>query len=126
MFTFAMLPRVSWASYSEYEIVGAGSERAPENLMKAKGIRMMRIQNESVFDTRAQFISPFGGVLRSAITASSLCKASDGSSRRDPVRIPPGTRSEHRNLPASPDIADACRRACATRRKYRANEDFAP
>src|SRR5688572_14667811 len=121
-----MFPRPSCASYSEYEIVGAGSERAPENLMNAKGMRMMRIQNESVFDTRAQFISPFGGVLRSAITASSLCKANDGSSRRDPVRTPPGTRSEHQNPPASPDIGGACPRACAVERKYRANEDFAP
>src|SRR5688572_8967342 len=107
-------------------MVGAGSERAPANLMNAKGIRMIRIQNESVFDTRAQFISPFGGVLRSAITASSLCKAGDGSSQRDPAHTQPETRSEHQTPPSSPDTAGAYRRACGAERKYRATGGFAP
>ncbi len=55
------LPFWSCESYSEYVIVGALSVPALVRRMNAIGIRMRRIQKESVFDSFPQSRSFLGG-----------------------------------------------------------------
>ena len=56
-------------------ISGADSERELENWMNATGIRITRIQNESVFEKRPRLNGFFGGVGGIGLcSSSSYCK----------------------------------------------------
>src|SRR6185437_6470188 len=58
--TFAMLPCCSSSRYCVYVIVFADSDFCPDSWISTTGMRMMRIQKDTVLENRPQLNSFFG------------------------------------------------------------------
>src|SRR5436190_14412431 len=95
--TLAMLSCANSSRYCVYVTCFDASALLPDSCIRTTGIRMMRIQNDRVFENRPQLNSFlfFGGM--TGITASSLYTEGAGSSLRGPIHTPRGTHLVHRS-----------------------------